>query len=81
MPVTDITMSSIRAALSELRIDRKAYASRKRSWISFGILLVFLGLGFFLVGTAAFFWWRTQMWNNDVRTEIVTASVAAQESC
>ena len=76
MPVTDIAMSSIRAALSELRIDRKADTPKQPSWISFGILLVFLVLGFFLVEIAAFFWWRTQMWDNDVRTEIVTASVA-----
>jgi multidrug efflux pump subunit AcrA (membrane-fusion protein) len=69
-------MSSIRAALSELRIDRKADTPKQPSWISFGIILVFLVLGFFLVEIAAFFWWRTQMWNNDVKTEIVTASVA-----
>ena len=80
MPVTDIAISSIRAALSELRIDRKADTPKQSSWISFGILLVFLVLGFFLVEIAVFFWRRTQMWNNDVKTEMVTASIAGPKN-
>jgi multidrug efflux pump subunit AcrA (membrane-fusion protein) len=55
---------------------RKADTPKQPSWISFGIILVFLVLGFFLVEIAVFFWWRTQMGKYDVKTEIVTASVA-----
>ncbi len=73
MPVTDIAMSSIRAALNELRIDPKADTPKQPVWISFAILLSLLVLAFFLVEIASFLWWRTQIRNNDVKTEIVTA--------